>query len=1772
MKKFFTKLLSLLLCGSMLLSMAPITIYAESEGENNMYITDLKVNNLAEPLGIDTAPVFKWVNRMNGYAKSQSAYQIIVASTAEKAAAHNGDVWDSGKVSGTQNYDIPYGGKALASRTAYFFAVQVWDEEGNTVWSDVSKFETGILDDAEWTAKWIGGNQGITTEYDLTVNGSNWIWFRNGGGLNDSAGGDMYIRKTFTTNTSKTVKQVLYLETVDNTAVSYMNGTPFSKVTSWKKGAFTDVTSLVKNGENIIAIKANNEAKGAAGYIAKIEIRYTDGSKETIITDSTWKFNAAPTGDWTSASYNDSAWKTPDQSLAYGSSPWNNSATLPNTITVGKHTSAPMLRKSFDIQKDIAKARIYIVGLGLYDLYVNGENPDDTVLNPAHTQYEDTVHYRAYDVTEMLSSGKNAIAVELGDGFYHLNLGSWSWNSAPWYDDTKLLFELDIEYTDGTKETIVSDESWKTYGDGPITVNNMYLGDTYDATKEVENWTSVTFDDSAWDAVSLMNAPEGDIAFENMEPMRKLATYTPTVKKVADGKWLITSPLMVTGWAKINIDAPKGTEIKISYGEKLDTNGDFVYAAFSGNDLQRDVYIAGGYEGETYEPKFSYKGYKYILVENHAAEITPEDVECYMIANDVELISNFGTGNKTVNDLHGIVLRTLLNNFQGKPSDTPVYEKNGWTGDYNVALDMIHYNYDVSNFNAKFMQDMEDAQTADGIVPLVAPIAANWSGGHKHNPSWNMAYIGGVYSSWQYSGNFSLVEEHYDSMRECALAYIKVLEGNGYVWLDDLYGDWVVPDHVGAYSPEGSGIICTAYAYRGLEYMAIFADEMGKTADAAQYREVMAKVYDAFNAKYYDAEKGYYDTGWWNSGASSSTKKYRQTSNLIPLAFGLCPDEYKESVAASIVTDIVDTRSLHLNTGCIGTKHVLPELSNAGYGDIAYDLLMQNTYPSWGYWLVNGSDSAWESWPIGARSYNHYFLATYDDWFFTHLAGIRDIANGYETVTLKPEIYLELGYVNCTIDTVRGTLESSWGYNESGTLVWTVRVPVGTTATVYLPLECTSVNGKALTAQEGITVNADNLTVLSGEYNFALDTLEFEKEDLANVIAMGESYSVKNYPTDKFASFTEVLNAAKTVYNTEGATSVELYNAKSSLLDAMETLADYNSGNLALGKSVSVSSDVGNAGWNKGRLTDGDRINKSTSTEQHLGWTSNESTSTNHAEWVTVDLGAYYKFDKICIMPSGNKTEDALCEGFPKDFTISVSKDGESWTTLVNETNYPVPYATLQEFEVDMSYARYVRLYASSLNKVSNDSNKYRMQLAEIEVYNTSAVDDGITRIGTANDLVALMKASSSWSGEYKLTADIDLTGLAQNPIGTLSNPFTGTFDGDGHTISGLNLSGAGYVGLFGYTSGCEISNLTLKGSVTSSNKYAGGFIGHAVGNTVITDCVNEVNVTITGDKSINKKAGGFIGQANDNAGSVTIIRCVNKGDINAYGYAGGFIGRAVLANLTVTDSANYGDIDGIDARLGGFIGCFIHNSSNGSFLLNNLYNEGTVYTVDTHSGGIIGNMEARYANKGTISNCMNAGDIVTSSAKTAFGGIIGIDNKNIAYTIENVYVSGSMGGKDAIAGAKQSAVTYKNCYYLDSNATNNAGATKVTTDNYANPTTFAGFTSDYWMFTKFGPELKTFHEHTEEILDAVEPTYTSTGLTEGKKCSVCDEILEAQKEIPKLVLENDLNSDGRITVTDALLLLSALVNNQALDGGDINGDGKLDLLDVLRSLKIAVA
>ena len=541
--------------------------------ETLLRATEQKVNNLDTPLGIDTTPQFRWTNKSTTTGRLQTAYQIIVSSTPELAAAHTGDVWDTGKVESADSFDIPYEGDPLISCTDYYWSVRLWDETGAAMdWSSVARFATGMLNAEDWTAKWIGGLQ-----------------------------------------------------------------QPRERST-------------------------------------------------------------AP---------------------------------------------APMLRKGFELKAGVKMAKVYVCGLGLYEMKINGVLPDDSVLQPAHTQYEDSINYNVYDVTQLLTEGKNAVSVELGNGFYNLTDDiTLDFYYGVWRDNPKLLLELHVEYEDGSKQVIISDESWRCYDNGPLRVNSIYRGEQYDATMEVDGWTEAGFDDSGWNQVRLTDVPVGKLKFENAEPMRRVKAITPTIEKINASTWRVYAGEYCTGWAKISFNTTQNSMIKIRYFQRENEIASGLYAEVGGEklELQSYLYRTKGVPGETYEPKFSYAGYEVIEISGYSGELKPEDVTCYTVANDVEHIGSFESGNEMVNTLHENMVRTMICNMQGKPTDTPVFEKTGWTGDFNGAIKTFNFNFDTSNFTAHFMHNIRD--TAYGS--RIDEYSPSGKKGPSESPTWTQAYVNAI--------------------------------------------------------------------------------------------------------------------------------------------------------------------------------------------------------------------------------------------------------------------------------------------------------------------------------------------------------------------------------------------------------------------------------------------------------------------------------------------------------------------------------------------------------------------------------------------------------------------------------------------------------------------------------------------------------------------------------------------------------------------------------------------------------------------------------------------------------------------------------------------------------------------------------------------------------------------------------------------------------------------------------------------------------------------
>lgn len=1157
-KRFLSTLLTVSILGSTALPMVSIAAQQES-----LTVTGGKVLSLSEPLGIEGTPSFSWTVESTQRNDAQKAYRLIVAKSQEDAAKGNATVWDSGRVESDNTIDVVYEGPALESRTFYYWRVTVYSTRGGEADSAVFRFSTGVQSE-EWTGEWIGYPQEKGT---LNLTGSKWIWLRAGAAFASSPAGEEYFRFSFDIPETKTVSDFEIAFSADDSSTVWLNGREIGSTSLWSDGSFYRGTAPLQTGKNTVAIKAANGSAGYAGLVAKLKVSYTDGSADEYITDKSWKVTKSVSGLWQATDYDDSSWQTPDQAENFGASPWGTGIGLKGNAS----RAATVLRKEFTVEKEIKEALVSLCGLGFFDLTVNGKSPDDSVLNPFTTQYDEAVYYRTFDLSELLTVGDNAIGVELGNSYYNEIGGVWNWASASWRDEPKLMLRLDIRYTDGSEETIVSDTSWKVTKDGPITANSMYYGDVYDARKALDGFDKAAYDDSAWVSASVMAKPLGKLEAQMKAPVARVASFTPEeIVKLGDGSWRVESPEMIAGWVLLkNINQEAGDKITLTYGQKLNPDGSVLKYGYTDGELaswyphayfQQDIYYSAGGKNESYEPKFSYKGFEYVQIDGFEGELKPEDVIIYRVSNDVEILSEFSSSNEMFNKLHKSMLVALADNFQGEHCD-PMLEKNGWLGDANVSLTSLMFNFDMAATLPAFIELMEDAQDQYGYVPQMVP-AADW--GIQNTAVWNTIFIYGVQDLENYFGTYSYSEVQYEEMRKMAVRDINEMRVNGWVWHDNQLADWVAP--IGGSNPnvaynenmsEGSGIVGTAFVYGTLQYMAELAERLGRTADVKTYTDAMASIYEAFNKKFYNSSKQIYETRTWSQIGTRT--KYRQTSNLVPLAFGLVPEEYVEGVLENLIKDIVE-KDYHLDTGCVGTRYILPVLCDYGYADVAYRIATQTTYPSWGFWLENGAKSTWEMWESTTRSFDHYFLGTYEEWFFTHLAGIKEVDDGYGSFVIDPELIGDLDFVNASVKTVRGTLASSWERSEGNTFTMNITVPFGSVATVLLPtadvanaklhnaaLSASADGVRALGTKDGYVA----VTVGSGNYVFTVqaddEAAPVYRASLSLAIDKASSYLENaEYAAEKEA-LSEAINAAKAVLENDGASQLAINRATEAL-------------------------------------------------------------------------------------------------------------------------------------------------------------------------------------------------------------------------------------------------------------------------------------------------------------------------------------------------------------------------------------------------------------------------------------------------------------------------------------------------------------------------------------------------------------------------------------------------------------------------------------------------
>ncbi len=1034
---------------------------APPEGAS-LLATDLTVERQSEPLGVDdAAPLFGWEVTSDAPGAAQTAYEIEVFSAGSDAP----DLWDTGRVESSQSFDISYGGADLESRAAHTWRVRVWDEAGvASPWSDPATFETAFLDDDEFGGDWIGSP---ARRPATTFTGAGWIWTDGGGAGGNAPAGDRFFRTTFDLPAGVDIVSAQIQATADDYFVLSVNGTEALRSPTsgeaWRTPRVADVSDRLTAGRNVLAARVTNGAQGFAGLLGKLRVELSDGRVVEINTDASWRAATAAAAGWDQPGFDDSAWPAAVVGAAYGGGPWGSNISAPTPPEA-------LLRKDFTVAKEVAKARAYVTGLGFYKLYLNGERVGDHELDPGFTVYDETTLYSVYDVTEALRDGENAVGVSLGRGYFGQTFPD-EWMSSPWHDDTKLKLELAITYTDGTVERVVSDRTW-TAGAGPTTSDSMWMGESYDARREQPGWNTAGFDDASWNPAVSVRAPGGQLrsqafpAIKVTEPLERVAVATPQA-----GVTVHDFGEPTAGWADVTVEGPAGATVTITYGEKLradgtvDNNGGFF-------NIQTYTYTLKGGGPESYRPSYSYAGFRYVQVAAPAG-VTVRDVAGMRVHTAVERTGGFASSDDLLNRYHAAQANTLLNNLHSIPTDTPMYEKRAYGADAFLGADSAIAGFDMQTFYDSWIRSHRDDQNPDGTLGNTVP--GTVGGKQVNDPLWTSSYVLMSWNLYWYYGDTRVLAENYEGMTRWMNHYDELISGTGGVYTGFSYGDWLDPTPGGN---AGTRLPATAYLIKTAGHLAEIAAVLGYEEDAAHFAEMADRITEAFNATFYDPERGVY--------VDNADAGYRQTANVLPLAFGIVPDDQHDRVLANLVAD-VEAREDHLSTGAIGTKYLLPVLTENGYADLAYRVATNPTYPGWGFWFEElGATTMWEEWGANSRSLDHAFLGTVDDWLYQHVAGVQAAGPGYTGIRIQPFPAGGMTTASAQVDSPLGEVSSEW-IREGDRFTLTVSVPVGATAEVYVPVaegDGVSVTPVAVATAHGVEDGYARFTVPSGTYTF----------------------------------------------------------------------------------------------------------------------------------------------------------------------------------------------------------------------------------------------------------------------------------------------------------------------------------------------------------------------------------------------------------------------------------------------------------------------------------------------------------------------------------------------------------------------------------------------------------------------------------------------------------------------------------------------------------------
>jgi alpha-L-rhamnosidase len=1025
----------------------------------------LQVDNLETPLGIDDpAPSFSWQLDDPARGACQTAYEVSVASQPEGATEGKADVWSSGHVSSSQSLNVRYAGPVLKASTRYWWSVKVWGADGKPYSaSAASWFETGLMSQESWKAQWIG----FETPEEAAVRhaGAAWIASPDPQALTTAKGEESRIAYRTEVRLEKAVKAATLYATGQDTVAAWVNGkqaleaAPFPPwhQMPWKKFVRADVTADLKEGANALAIQTvrytTTNQDAAPPMSATLYVQYDDGTTATFASQPGWKCAVEAAQGWVQAGFDDSGWKAAE--------PWKQ-APGPNNPPLGHPwipDSVKTIGRTFGVKQPgpadpIKSVRLYATALGAYEMFINGKRVSEDVLAPGWTDYREHVKYQTYDVTRLVNKGANTIWALLAPGWYATPL-EWFQQGNNYGDAPPALrAELRIEYADGQAEWLSTDSTWQAQS-SYITSSEIYDGERQDGRlKQQPRWgAGGSFGEIQWNDVVAIEPRPIQIEAQDFQPIRmEREMPAKTMSEPKPGVYVFDFGQNLAGVERLRVSGPEGTDVRVRFSEILNDDGT-LYTENLRTAKATDHFILAGNGVEEFTPQFTFHGFRYAEIAGLPSAPGKDALTAEVIHTNASFAAQLKTGSPMVNQLWSNIVWGQRSNFVGVPTDCPQRdERLGWMADAQVFWRTASYSMDLAAFSRKFGADMRGTQVGTALYGIYSP------GTVKENAGWGAGWSdAGViipWTSWLQTGDTRVIDENWDGMTKYVAA-IETANPDG-LWEKQQgipFGDWL--------SPEGKTnqtLIATAEWAYDVTLLRQMAHATGRTADEQRFNELFEKIRGAFQKKFVHddgfvegADRGPSQFGERTKPAEG-TAGDTQTGYVLALHMNLLPDGLRNRSAQKLVDKIQANHGL-LATGFLGTPYLLEELSKTGHSDLAYQLLLNTQYPSWGYLIEHGATTTWERWngdqmksDPSMNSYNHYAYGAVADWIYRYAAGVdtTPLDAGFHIVVLHPTFDARLGAVDFTYPSAYGVIRSAWKV-ESGTAAWHITIPANTT-------------------------------------------------------------------------------------------------------------------------------------------------------------------------------------------------------------------------------------------------------------------------------------------------------------------------------------------------------------------------------------------------------------------------------------------------------------------------------------------------------------------------------------------------------------------------------------------------------------------------------------------------------------------------------------------------------------------------------------------------------